>query len=363
MGLTIESVGNKIISNSNKISENSHVVTLVGNPNTGKSTVFNYLTGLKQHTGNWSGKTVTNAEGNYKYKEKNFTIVDLPGMYSVNPVSIDEKWAMEFMCSDNSEATIVVLDASCLERNLILALQVINVCDNVIICLNLLDEAKRKNIKIDLEKLSELLTVPVVGTSARSGEGLEELKETVYQKVISNEIKKKANKEKNNHVEDIVKRAEYIYSETVVCNTSPENTIDRKIDNIVMSKKFGIPIMLGILGIIFWITIVGANYPSEMLNQLFKKVEIQLIGLFQLINAPNWIIGILIEGMFRTLAWIISVMLPPMAIFFPLFTFLEDLGFLPRIAFNLDRFFKKAKAHGKQALTMIIVAISMQKIY
>lgn len=354
MGLTVQSVGSNACAKLYRKTENKHIITLVGNPNTGKSTVFNELTGLKQHTGNWSGKTVTNAEGEFKHRDKNFTIIDLPGMYSVNPTSLDEKWAMDFMCSDDSELIVVVLDGSCLERNLILALQVINICENVIICVNLLDEAKRKNIIIDLEKLSLLLDVPIVGTSARNKIGLEELKEEIYnniEKINKSNVNTKK-ESKFNDIDEVVKQAEYIYSQTVVCNSSPENDIDRKIDNIIMSKKYGIPIMLIMLGVIFWITIVGANYPSNLLSRFFNNIEIFLLDLCTQYNVPFWAKGVFIEGMFRTLSWVVSVMLPPMAIFFPLFTLLEDIGILPRIAFNLDHFFKKAKAHGKQALTM-----------
>lgn len=363
MGLTAQSMGSNASAKIYKNNLNKHVITLVGNPNTGKSTLFNALTGLKQHTGNWSGKTVTNAEGDFKHKDKMFTIVDLPGMYSINPKSIDEKSAMDFMLSENSEATVVVLDGSCLERNLILALQIISICDNVIICINLLDEAKRKNIIVNINKISELLDVPVIGTSARSGIGLDSLKEAIYNNTIKKKesvIKKEIN---STDVNDIVKKAEYIYSEAVICKSNPQDTFDRKIDNIIMSRKFGIPIMVGILGIVFWLTIIGANYPSSLLSEFFSKVEIMLLNIFNSINSPKWLTGIIVEGLFRTLSWVVSVMLPPMAIFFPLFTFLEDLGFLPRIAFNLDHIFKKAKAHGKQVLTMCIVANSMQQYF
>lgn len=352
MGLSIKSadVGDIELG---KVKNAGNIIALVGNPNTGKSTVFNNLTGLKQHTGNWSGKTVTNAAGDFSHKDENFIVVDLPGIYSVNPVSLEEKWAVEYIMGGEAKTVVIVLDATCLERNLILALQVINICNNCIVCVNLMDEAKKKNIQIDLVKLEEMLGVPVVGTSARSGTGMEELKNVVYRKVCKEDsVQVMAASVANIELEPLLIRVNEIYKSAVVAPDNISDTIDRKIDNIVMSKKYGIPIMLGILGCVFWITIVGANYPSGLLSSLFNYIEDWLYGVMVNIKVPDVIIGIFVEGMFRTLGWVVAVMLPPMAIFFPLFTLLEDLGYLPRMAFNLDRFFKKAKAHGKMVLTM-----------
>lgn len=330
-------------------------VALVGNPNTGKSTVFNTLTGLKQHTGNWTGKTVGNAQGNYTHKDKNFVITDLPGIYSINPTSPDEKEAVKFLKENKTDAVVVVADATCLERNLILVLQVSEICKNVILCVNLLDEAKRKGIYIDLVKLSAELNMPVVGTSARSGQGIDELKDKVFD-VVNNKLEVHScnvhTKNMYSPVRRTVFNAEKIYTLSVKTDCCGYCNIDRKIDNIVLSKKFGIPLMLLMLLFILWITITGANYPTELLSNLFAHIEIKLIALFDYLSVPQFFKGVFIEGMFRTLSWIVAVMLPPMAIFFPLFTFLEDLGVLPRIAFNLDKCFKNAKAHGKQALTM-----------
>lgn len=337
-----------------------NIIALVGNPNTGKSTVFNALTGLRQHTGNWTGKTVTNMEGYFEYKNTKYTIVDLPGMYSVSPISPDEKAAVDFMLGETAKTTVVVADASCLARNLILVLQIIDVCHNVIVCLNLMDEAEKKKIKINIEELSTLLGVPVVATSARSGQGLTDLKNTIHEYTASNKnlsCKKVFNRDffkSKEYIENTVQKAEFIYSKVVTCGICQQNYLDRKIDKVITSKKFGIPIMIFIFGFIFWLTIIGANYPSSLLSSMFNEIEQSLTQLLTYIDAPKWVDGLLIKGTFRTLAWVVSVMLPPMAIFFPLFTFLEDLGLLPRIAFNLDKYFKKAKAHGKQVLTMCL---------
>lgn len=437
MGLTNQSTGVSALEkelNIERSSPSDKIIALAGNPNVGKSTIFNSLTGLNQHTGNWPGKTVSNAQGKYTHKDKSFILVDIPGTYSLMANSVEEEVARDFICFGNPDATIVILDATCLERNLNLALQTIEITDNVVVCVNLMDEAKRKGINVDLIKLSLLLGVPTVGTSATTGDGLIELMDVVYKltnnevpinpikikydkiledsisiiepevkialknidskinprwislkllendpsliqslnkylniTILSNQIIKERLKEainllatynimgenfRDKLVTTLVSKAEKISFKVVTKENSKYNITDRKIDKILTSKIYGIPIMILLLCVIFWITITGANYPSSLLSTaLFwieDKLSIFLLGL----GAPLWLEGALIKGIYRTLAWVIAVMLPPMAIFFPLFTLLEDLGYLPRIAFNLDNFFKKSCACGKQALTM-----------
>lgn len=310
-------------------------VVLVGNPNTGKSTIFNALTGSHQHTGNWSGKTVGNAAGTMVYKDTRYEIIDLPGIYSTNPVSADEKCAMDCIKSGLADIVVIVLDATCLERNLILALELSRLCCNVIVCVNLMDEAKKKGIKVDTQKLRELLNLPVIATSARRGIGLEELKKEIHSH--------------NTTCQKCECSVEYIYESCVENNCNIFNNRDRKIDRIVTGKIWGIPIMAALLCLILWLTIVGTNYPSAYLSSVFCDVEDYLMDLFK--DYPI-IKGLFVEGVFRTLSWVVAVMLPPMAIFFPLFTILEDLGYLPRIAFNADKLFKKVNAHSKMVLTM-----------
>lgn len=318
-------------------------ICLVGNPNTGKSTVFNLLTGMKQHTGNWSGKTVGSASGRFYFKGKCISVVDLPGIYSLNPMSEDERYAVEYLDNAADDTVVIVLDATCLERNLMLALEVLGRVRRALVCVNLMDEARRKNIKVDLVGLEKELGVKVIGTSAAGGEGIEELKDAVLQGGTL------VNTQKNNS-ERIAERAEEIYHLCVDYGCDVYNCIDRRIDRVVMSRQWGLPIMLALFALIFYITVVGANVPSAFLSSCFNSAEIWLMDISE--DAPDWLRGLLVEGMFRTLGWVVSVMLPPMAIFFPLFTLLEDIGYLPRIAFVLDRFFKRAGAHGKMALTV-----------
>ena len=349
-----------------------YTIALAGNPNVGKSTIFNSLTGMHQHTGNWPGKTVANATGEAKINNKEFIFVDIPGTYSLMAHSEEEEIARDYICNGNADVTVVVVDSTCLERNLNLAFQIMELTPNVILCVNLLDEAKKKKIKIDLEKLSKILGVPVVGTTAKKKKTLENLKETIYKvatgkikcipKMIeyeekeheSNKNQEEINKAKNaeEKVTKILNKAEEICKQVCTFENKNYSERDRKIDKILTSKKYGIPIMILFLAIIFWITIIGANYPSEILFTFFGWIQKKLIYMATYINCPQWLSDMLILGVYQTLTWVISVMLPPMAIFFPLFTFLEDLGYLPRIAFNMDKFFKKACCTGKQMITM-----------
>ena len=336
-------------------------VALAGNPNVGKSTIFNSLTGMHQHTGNWPGKTVANANGEAKIHDKDFIFIDIPGTYSLMSHSEEEEIARDYICNGNPDVTVVVVDSTCLERNLNLTFQIMELTPNVILCVNLLDEAKKKKIKIDLKKLSELLGVPVVGTTAKKKKTLENLKSTIYDvstgkincnpKLIEYEENRNSKNEEEK-VSKILNRAEEICKKVCTFEDKNYSEKDRKIDKILTSKKFGIPIMILFLAIIFWITIIGANYPSELLFMFFGWIQEKLIHFATYINCPQWISDMLILGVYQTLTWVISVMLPPMAIFFPLFTFLEDLGYLPRIAFNMDKFFKKACCTGKQMITM-----------
>lgn len=406
------------------------VVALAGNPNVGKSTVFNALTGLKQHTGNWPGKTVECAKGNVEDKGNKFQLVDLPGSYSLLAHSEEEEIARDFICFEKPDAVIVVCDGTTLERNMNLVLQIMETTKNAILCVNLLDEAKRKNIEINLNKLSNILKIPVIGTAARSGKGLEKIFPSLYElfsnkkddiyivrypeelereiSILQEDLEKflpdtlnarwatvrvleddksffeslskyenidlSANKNldekikasrlrlqdktynlekiKDSIVEAFVSNAEEICKDTVIYKNKNYNQRDRKLDKLFTSKTTGFLIMFLLLLGVFWITIAGANVPSDLINKLLFSWEDNILAFLKNIGLPKSIYCPLVFGVYRVVAWVISVMLPPMAIFFPLFTLLEDFGYLPRVAFNLDKYFQKCNACGKQALTM-----------
>ena len=317
MGLTKNSMGNKLlVDDFNEIRKDiDFTIGLIGNPNVGKSSVFNNLTGLHQHTGNWPGKTIESSFGTYEYSNKKFLIVDLPGTYSLKAYSKEEDVTTSFIEKSQFDVMVVVVDATALERNLNLALQVLQITKNVVVCVNLLDEAKKKNIKINLKLLSDKLGVPVVGTIATKKKTLEELKEKIIHVATNknNELVEYGSDEK------IVKTAEIIASE-VIDKSEINNDRDRKIDKILTSTCFGIPSMLVMLGFIFWLTIIGANYPSKFLSWMFGLGQEKLESLFIMWRFPQIVSSLLINGVYQTVTWIISVMLPPMAIFFPLFT-------------------------------------------
>lgn len=407
--------------------DNNRIIALAGNPNVGKSTVFNALTGLHQHTGNWPGKTVSNASGYFTFNNLTYKIYDLPGIYSILAHSEEEFVARDFICFGGSDVVVIVCDAGCLMRNLNLVLQVCEITDKVVVCVNLLDEAKKKKIDVDLNKLSDLLGVRVVGTSARSNVGLDELLSNID--LTFGESRKSKKVRYNQYVEDAIK----VISDAIILDDSSinkrwvalnllrddgllrdkieqelmidlsdekiDNSIkqartllldgditiseiddvltesinneaslisskvvsylnedyakkDRRLDKILTKKSTGIPIMIILFAFIFWLTITGSNYPSMLLQSVLFKFENVLFNFFSYLHIPNFVNEALTHGVYRVLAWVVSVMLPPMALFFPLFTILEDIGYLPRIAFNVDGIFKKCKTCGKQALTM-----------
>lgn len=358
MGLTGQSVGknakDEIGLEVQKRSAEDYVIALAGNPNVGKSTLFNNLTGMNQHTGNWPGKTVGSAQGYCQSKRHSYVLVDLPGTYSLDVHSPEEEGARDFICKGNGDGVVVVCDATCLERNLNLALQVLEVSDRVLVCVNLLDEAKKKGIQIDLEELSKELGVPVVGIVAREKRSLEEFLERLDELVEGVEpvVKEKKMESAEELTKARILHAQEIAAVSVSYERGQYSERDRRLDRILTSRKTGYPVMILLLAAVLWLTIVGANYPSRLLSMGLFQVQDWLTLLFEKCHAPNWLHGILVLGAYRVLAWVVSVMLPPMAIFFPLFTLLEDAGYLPRIAYNLDKPFQRCHACGKNGLTM-----------
>lgn len=440
MGLSRDSVGLKSVDAGLEIkkkNDNDKVIALAGNPNVGKSTVFNQLTGLNQHTGNWPGKTVANAQGWCSDGSQGYVMVDIPGCYSLMAHSTEEEVARDFICFENPDAVVVVCDATCLERNLNLVLQILEASPRTVICVNLMDEAKKKRIRVNLELLEKRLGVPVAGTAARSKKGLDQIytclkrvfeeradEEELYSPVLvrypeyieaaigklipvvktvsdgsvpdrwlsarlldsndnlltavkkymlpvaeSREIETKLEEIRKewrtggitqNQVRDdmaaaFIKKAEYLCRGVLIYENQVYNRKDRTLDRLFTSKATGFPIMFLVLMFIFWLTMMGANYLSEMLSTVLFGVEDLMSKYAAAAGVPVKAADLLIHGVYRVLAWVVSVMLPPMAIFFPLFTLLEDFGYLPRVAFNLDRCFKRCSACGKQALTMCMV--------
>jgi ferrous iron transport protein B len=337
------------------------VIALVGNPNVGKSTVFNALTNLRQHTGNWPGKTVETARGVYTYHDRTYTLVDLPGTYSLHPGSAEEEVTRDYLRGGEADVTLVVADATCLERNLALVLQVLEVTWPVVLCVNLLDEAEKKGIRVDLNVLSEELGCPVTGAAARGGRGLDALRQVLEDTVRrpgsppecpAGSACRECGECEECRTALLMARASALAAKATDMDRERASRRDRKLDRLLTSRGTGIPVMLLLLAGILWLTMVGANVPSEKLSELLMGLQEPLRGAFQALGAPWWLEGALVDGVYRTVAWVVSVMLPPMAIFFPLFTLLEDAGYLPRVAFNLDHFFKRAGAHGRQSLTM-----------
>lgn len=399
-----------------------YCIALVGNPNVGKSTVFNAFTGMKQHTGNWPGKTVALARGYFIHKNRKNEMIDLPGAYSLLAHSSEEEVTRDFICFAQCDMCMVVCDSTCLERNLNLVLQTLEITSNVILALNLMDEAKKKGIAVAADKLNDRLGIPVIEMSARNQQGFDEVKRViekvgeegnkrdkkaiVYKEEIEEAIERIGQgmqckklpprflalklldpvvdstpfykyisnlddvisqctteiailKEKGLYdqyeeyiVQALNKRAEEISDACIVFHNASYQQSDLSIDRFVTSKGWGLIGMIAMLSVIFWITISAANVPSQLLSSIFETLEDWMHTVFLSWQVSEGVRGFIVDGVMKTCGWVIAVMLPPMMIFFPLFTLLEDFGYLPRVAFNLDGFFQKACTCGKQALTM-----------
>lgn len=334
----------------------------MGNPNVGKSTIFNILTGLKQHTGNWAGKTVELATGKLENNGVEYTLVDLPGTYSLLHNSPEEQVTREFIEKGDFNCILIVASAASLERNLLLTLETLHITNKAILCLNLCDEAENKGVVIDTDELSLQLGIPVVSTSAKKHKGIKELKSTLF-KVCEGDINTYSVSniralpdlsDTEGITHEATKLAEAISRFTVKKKGRCYSETDRRLDKIFTSKLTGIPIMVLIFAFVFWVTAYGANYPSQLLSNILFAIKDAFVKFFTELGIHKIITSLIFDGIYTTGAWVISVMLPPAVIFFSLFALVEDSGYLPRLVFNLDKLFQKFGSSGKMAITMLL---------
>ncbi|MBQ9517564.1 MAG: ferrous iron transporter B [Eubacterium sp.] len=319
-------------------------VALAGSPNVGKSTVFNELTGMHRHTGNWIGKTVDTKASQFYYKFNNYSVVDLPGTYSLHAASKEEAVAGEYLRAHTPDCLVCVVDCTVLERSLPLVFQLFHLTDKAVVLLNLCDEARKKGIYVDGEKLSALLGVPVVKSTARSGRGLNNLLEQIH--LVTTGAVTPAPITVDEGEAAFAKAKEFSAAVITQNKVQKQSMLDR----IMLGKVTSFAAMAVIFAVLLWLTVSLSNYPSELLSRLFGFLEARLAGSMAAIGISAVIIDALVHGVLRVLFWVVAVMLPPMAIFFPLFALLEDFGLLPRIAFNFDYCFEKCGACGKQSL-------------
>ena len=331
------------------------VIALMGNPNVGKSTVFNVLTGMHQHTGNWCGKTVESAAGFCTCLGCTYYFVDLPGCYALSCRSMEETVSRDYLIQQNPDAVIAICDATCLEHNLNLVLQICSITPHVLLCINLMDEARKKQISIDFSQLKKELKIPVLGITARKRQTRQQICQHLPLALTNNAGPSLyPDRTDSGQEATYIQQAHSICAKAVMQKAPGAQTRDRTLDWLFTGKWTGFPIMLLCLLFLLWLTIAGANYPSVFLNSLFTKLEHILYALLSRTPLSKSLTELLIFGMYRVVSWVVSVMLPPMAIFFPLFTILEDFGYLPRIAFNLDACFERCRTCGKQCLTMLM---------
>lgn len=320
--------------------KNEKLVILVGNPNVGKSTVFNRITGKNQHTGNWSGKTVESVIEDY-HKDKNIKIADLPGVYSLSAAGAEERCSRDFLIKHTDALVIVIVDANCICKSLTLIEETKCIAGNVTVCVNQYKSAKKSGVEINIEKMKNILNLPVITAEAADKNGVEQIERAIdcsTDSLVNLPVIQKSCINKEYFIKNVI--------------TDKSKTTQNRLDRVFTSPITGIPIMILLLAFVLYITIIGANYPSEWLSDVFSCGGKYLSKFLNYLSLPEWLCSFLSDGIYRTVTWVVAVMLPPMAIFFPIFALLENFGYLPRVAFNLDNIFRKANCSGKQSLTM-----------
>lgn len=312
-------------------------VILLGNPNVGKSSIFNKLTGQNQHIGNWTGKTVDCAIGNL-ITDKTVKVVDLPGIYTLSAATAEELYSKNYLLTHKNSLVIIIIDSNFVCKSINLIEETLKITNNVILCFNQFNSARKSGIIINIDKIKRKIPLSVITTEATDKN---------CTNIVSDAIK--------NNIDFLFPNPVLKFNikeiENYICNLNTKSYQD-KLDRVFTSKSTGIPIMVIILALLLYITIVGANYPSDFLSYLFGKGGEYLRGFFMDVSSPMWLTSLICDGVYRTVTWVVAVMLPPMAIFFPIFALLENFGYLPRVAFNLDNIFRRANCSGKQALTM-----------
>jgi ferrous iron transport protein B len=394
-------------------------IALEGNPNTGKSTIFNALTGLRQHVGNWPGKTVEWRSGICKFKGATIEVVDLPGTYSLTACSVEETIARDFILDEKPDVVVDIVDASKLEHDLLLALQTLELTDNVVIDLNLMDVAEGEGLKIDVNKLSEMLGVPVIPTVANRGIGMDELLSAVtavargerktkavkvnYEKEIEGYIRElqrmtkmeeypsrwlaikllendsnvvdkvkagnegeilqkatsiRASKEPQKMEIEVAKRVygfiDQIVKETVRRTAPVKVGLTDKIDSIVIHRVLGLPIMLAVLAMIFWVVFTVGEPFGAVLEDIFNWIAVAVKTLMISVNAPEPLISLVVDGEIVGVGTIIIFMLPPVTLMFLMFSILENSGYLARLAYVVDRIMGFFDLQGRTCITSLM---------
>lgn len=350
----------------------SLTVALAGNPNSGKTTLFNALTGARQYVGNWPGVTVEKKEGKIKYKGLDIKLVDLPGTYSLNAYSIEEVIAKDYIVKDNPDVVINIVDGTNLERNLYLTVQLLELGVPVVLALNMMDEVEKKGYRIDFEKLSRLLGVPVVPITAVKKTGISSLlekvtaydkeaekKETAFNKYytnIENEIQNQSSEEGSDKL--IEARYDFIGDVLNQCLIKAEKeslSLSDKIDRVITNRVLGIPVFLGFLYLMFQFTFAWVGQPiADWLDGFFGDVLTPWVeGILEAAAAAEWLKSLIIDGIIGGVGGVI-VFVPLIFALFLFIAVLEDSGYMARVAFIMDRAMRKIGLSGKAFIPMII---------